>query len=75
MTQEGLFPSLRALAHQIKGAAGGYGFPSITDLAAHLEVACIDDPSRVDAAFGSLVQTCKRVRRGLRPSAALPRTA
>jgi signal transduction histidine kinase/DNA-binding NarL/FixJ family response regulator len=28
---------LAGLAHQIKGAAGGYGFPSITEAAAHLE--------------------------------------
>ena len=29
--------NLRALAHQLKGAAGGYGFPTITDAAEFLE--------------------------------------
>ncbi len=31
------FDSLRALAHQLKGAAGGYGFPTITDAAKTVE--------------------------------------
>jgi len=31
------FQSLAGLAHQLKGAAGGYGFSSITDSAAALE--------------------------------------
>src|SRR5882672_10523515 len=30
---------LQTLAHQLKGAGGGYGFPQITDLAASLEAA------------------------------------
>lgn len=30
---------LQRLAHQLKGAGGGYGFPQITDLAASLEQA------------------------------------
>ncbi|MGQ0637699.1 MAG: Hpt domain-containing protein [Planctomycetaceae bacterium] len=31
------FESLRVLAHQLKGAGGGFGFPGVTDLAAELE--------------------------------------
>ena len=30
--------ALSSLAHQMKGVAGGYGFPTITDAAKHLEV-------------------------------------
>lgn len=33
----GDFERLAQLAHQLKGAAGGYGFPSLTELAADLE--------------------------------------
>ena len=31
---------LEVLAHQLKGAAGGYGFPELSDYAARLEAAC-----------------------------------
>jgi HPt (histidine-containing phosphotransfer) domain-containing protein len=35
-------PELQRLAHQLKGAGGGYGFPQITDAAAGLEQAIKD---------------------------------
>jgi HPt (histidine-containing phosphotransfer) domain-containing protein len=35
----GQVEELRRLAHQLKGAGGGYGFPQITDAAARLEEA------------------------------------
>ncbi|MFH1420039.1 MAG: Hpt domain-containing protein [Planctomycetota bacterium] len=31
------FDTLKSLAHQLKGAAGGYGFPTITDAAKAIE--------------------------------------
>jgi len=31
------FDALRSLTHQLKGAAGGYGFPTITDAAKAIE--------------------------------------
>ena len=34
--------ALTTLAHQLKGAAGGYGFPTITDAARHLEASTKD---------------------------------
>lgn len=37
--EQGDRDSLYKLAHQLKGAAGGYGFPTITDSAAALESA------------------------------------
>jgi histidine phosphotransfer protein HptB len=36
----GSFDELGRWAHQLKGAAGGYGFPDLTEIAAELEQAC-----------------------------------
>ena len=53
--------AIRTMAHQLKGAAGGYGFPSITASAARLEAG-----ARTDAALNSLVfelsDLCRRAR-------------
>lgn len=38
--QQGDFESLRKLSHQLKGSGGGYGFPGVSERAAHLEEAC-----------------------------------
>lgn len=38
---------LRTLAHQIKGAAGGYGFPSISDQAAEVERSLLAEEAAV----------------------------
>ncbi len=38
--REGSLDQLRARAHQLKGAGGGYGFPGLTEAAAELERAC-----------------------------------
>lgn len=38
--QTGNFQELRVLAHQLKGAGGGFGFHGLTELAAELEQAC-----------------------------------
>lgn len=46
---------IRRLAHQVKGAAGSYGFPSLTTAAGHIETLAqgsIEDPSlkeKIDA--------------------------
>ncbi len=37
------WPNVQTLAHQLKGAGGGYGFPQITEAAAALEQAVKDD--------------------------------
>jgi HPt (histidine-containing phosphotransfer) domain-containing protein len=53
--------AIRTMAHQLKGAAGGYGFPSITASAGRLEVS-----ARTDAALNGLVfelsDLCRRAR-------------
>lgn len=41
-------PELRRQAHQIKGAGGGYGFDSLSQAAARLEVACQQPEPRLD---------------------------
>jgi HPt (histidine-containing phosphotransfer) domain-containing protein len=56
--------SLGRLAHQLKGAAGSYGFPELTDSAATLERACrIDrDEAAIRESLAALADTCSRVR-------------
>lgn len=64
------------LAHQLKGAAGGYGFEELGLFAAESEralVALRGAPVRVDAlrlASAPLMDACGRVRLALTPSAA-----
>lgn len=48
--------TLGKLAHQLKGSAGGYGFPSITDAANALEAS-----ARVDEDLVSLVAQAKEL--------------
>ena len=40
---EGNLQELQRLAHQLKGAGGGYGFPQITEVAACLEQSLVQD--------------------------------
>ena len=65
--EEQNFEELRRLAHQLKGAAGGYGFPSITDSALQVELAA--DLKNADQATDKLVkdiealtELCRRAR-------------
>jgi len=58
---------LKSLAHQIKGAAGGYGFPSITHSAAALEVALRAQESELTSAgqkLDELLELCRRAAPG-----------
>jgi HPt (histidine-containing phosphotransfer) domain-containing protein len=57
---------LSRLAHQLKGAAGSYGFDQITPFAAGLEKAVRNGESQatVRAALDALVEACGRVRPG-----------
>jgi HPt (histidine-containing phosphotransfer) domain-containing protein len=53
---------IRVLAHQIKGAGGGYGFPGLTAAAAELEQACrTSDPNRVSTNVDQLVDYLDRI--------------
>ncbi|MBX3372791.1 MAG: Hpt domain-containing protein [Phycisphaeraceae bacterium] len=62
---EGDEDRLRMLAHQIKGAAGGYGFPAITAVAGDLERVLQSDGrgmSEVDRQVRDLIDLCRRAR-------------
>lgn len=54
---------LRVLAHQIRGAAGGYGFPTVTKSAAELEQALMSDETQVawlKEKVEDLIALCRR---------------
>ena len=55
-------PSLRDLAHQLKGAAGGYGFTPITDAAAVVEknVRTETDTDNLRQSVDELINLCNR---------------
>jgi CheY-like chemotaxis protein/HPt (histidine-containing phosphotransfer) domain-containing protein len=55
---------VKRLAHQLKGGAGGYGFPAITEAAAALERAVVDGApdDAVGAALEALAALCDRAR-------------
>jgi HPt (histidine-containing phosphotransfer) domain-containing protein len=53
---------LRAMAHQLKGAAAGYGYPTITDAARELEHSIDEheaDLSELAEQVEALVQLCR----------------
>ncbi len=62
----GDFGRTAALAHQLKGAAGGYGFPTITDAAKRLEalVRRADDAEGARAELSDLAALCARASAG-----------
>lgn len=53
---------LKTLAHQLKGSAGGYGFPSITTFAASLEASIKsgEDFTLIEQKATDLVNLCRR---------------
>ena len=60
---EGDLESLGVLAHQLKGSAGSYGFPQLTEQADRLE-SCVRagvDPDRLEQEVRAFVDLCRRV--------------
>ncbi|WP_158264866.1 Hpt domain-containing protein [Blastopirellula marina] len=57
---------LGRIAHQMKGAAGSYGFGEVTNVAARLEHACRegDSPEAIQRGLQDLVTICLRMRSG-----------
>ena len=57
---------LRRMAHQLKGAAGSYGFEPITEAAARLENAIrqTQPEERIQAAVEEVVQLCRSAQVG-----------
>lgn len=58
---------LGRIAHQMKGAAGSYGFGEVTNVAARLEHACRtgDSPEVIQRGLQDLVTICLRMRSGV----------
>lgn len=61
------FDELKHLAHQLKGAAGGYGFPAITRSASELESKIVFSSEsmsldKIKREFESLRELCRRAR-------------
>lgn len=53
--------TVQTVAHQIKGAAGGYGYPQLTEAAREVEAtAKTRDPQQVRTALDQLTAMCKR---------------
>ena len=67
---QGDWETLRRTAHQLKGAAGSYGFDPLSPAAARLEqaVASASDPEQelegIRQALDELLDLCSRVRAG-----------
>lgn len=57
---------MRRAAHQMKGAAGSYGFDCLTQSAAALESAVRGDlpEAEIQRSLDDLVQLCRRIRAG-----------
>lgn len=58
--------SLRRMAHQLKGASGGYGFASVGEVAARLEqsLKSLEDANQIDSIreqVDELVIVCNRI--------------
>ena len=58
------YEQLVRLAHQLKGAAGGYGFPTITEKAAVVEQQARDRiaPEELSSAIWVLTHICRAAR-------------
>lgn len=60
--EAGNFPELRVLAHQLKGAGGGFGFYELTRLASDLESACRSaEPPTIAAALTQVLAYLQRI--------------
>jgi HPt (histidine-containing phosphotransfer) domain-containing protein len=63
LRREGRLADLAVFAHQLKGAAGGYGFGGLSEAAAVLEVACrSNDLDRMDVAVDAIVDYLDRIQ-------------
>ena len=62
------------LAHQLKGSAGGHGFPSMTEPAAELErlAKANADPAQLQDSIGRFAELCRRAEAGLAAARSAP---
>ncbi len=63
LLRQGDLGELQRLAHQLKGAGGGYGFAAVTEVAAALEQALKDgvEAAVLDARASALCETLRAV--------------
>ncbi len=54
--------ALKVLAHQLKGAAGGFGFPHISRVASEIEQGAEKELAAVDQAVRDLAELCQQAR-------------
>jgi response regulator RpfG family c-di-GMP phosphodiesterase len=59
--------ALKTLAHQLKGAAGGYGYPQISHAAEALERSVLDDLDSVARSIKELADLCHSARSSAEP--------
>ncbi len=62
---KGDYAQLKTLAHQLKGAAGGYGFPGLTEAARNVEAAAValpPDPTKIAAQVRALADLCAQTK-------------
>jgi histidine phosphotransfer protein HptB len=58
----GATDEIRMMAHQLKGAAGGYGFPGVSEAASELEESCKSDkPDAIAQSLEGLLAYLGRV--------------
>jgi PAS domain S-box-containing protein len=63
----GNFAELERLAHQLKGAGGSYGYPTLTELAGSLEAAAsARDGEGAEKILGELENLCEAIAEGMR---------
>jgi len=63
--QNGDADEIRVLTHQLKGAAGGYGFPAITEVAGEIEATLLAgecEMSRLSGKVEALIDLCRRAK-------------
>jgi PAS domain S-box-containing protein len=58
---------LHTLAHQLKGAAGGYGFPALSQAAGQVEASIEKDIAEMQHAVDDLILLCKQVKQAAAP--------
>ncbi len=66
------FTTVSGIAHQLKGASGGYGYPSLSELAFDVEQLAKQNAADdlIEAALTVLVSECRRAIAGVRGSVA-----
>jgi PAS domain S-box-containing protein len=67
--EEANWTGISSVAHQLKGAGGGYGFPVITEFAGNIEGLALGAPvdsEKVKSAIDELAKVCKQAQAGLK---------